>query len=64
MKRIKQIAVYSFCTLLVAFTSCDSNKNRRDNFEEQRIVTDSDGNKWIVKHNIGDIYVLQPMPKK
>ena len=23
MKRIKQVAVYSFCTLLVAFTSCD-----------------------------------------
>jgi hypothetical protein len=63
---MKNLIKYGFIAVVICFCfcSCDSNKERRNNFTEDRIVTDSDGNKWIVRHNIGDNYILQPMPKK
>ena len=61
---LKNLIKYGFIAVVICFYSCDSNKERRNNFAEDRIVTDSDGNKLIAIHNFGDNYILQPMPKK
>jgi hypothetical protein len=62
---MRKILEYGFIAVVSCFLlSCDSNSERGEHFKEPRIVTDSDGKQWIVKHNMGDNYILQPMPKK
>lgn len=50
--------------LVVVIVGCDSNEERRKKFSERRILIDSDGDKWIVKHHMGDNYHLTKMPEK
>jgi len=56
MKRIKQIAVYSFCTLLVC-VSCTGEHH-------DKIIRDSEGNVYQLDHRVGKCYYLKKIDTK
>ena len=64
MKRRNLISKTAICLYLVLTcvigVGCDSDKDRRDKLgTKSNIMTDQNGNRWLVKHNFGDNYTIE-----
>ena len=54
-----KLRAFTIIALIFAGTiiaGCDSNRDRREFFKKPRIMTDSQGGKWLIEHHIGDTY--------
>ena len=49
-----------FILALCALSGCDSRPEMRVRFSQVRILTDEEGHKYVVNHNIGETYFLTP----
>jgi len=62
MKSIKRLIQHSLCILLatVLISACDSDKNRVKMLGDgANIMTDENGNYWMIKHSIGAHYEVE-----
>ena len=60
MKRLKNAAKYSLYILLACVLfACDADKDRSSKIGDKSIMTDKNGNWWLVKHEVGALYTLE-----
>ena len=60
MKRMKNAVRYSLYILLsCVIPSCDADVVRGNKIGDKSIMTDKDGNYWMVTHSIGAHYDIQ-----